>query len=165
MISIYAEKPDIKDEHGCAWEFFLARTKPGQDACLKNWIVRADWAHPVWHSYLISVIHLRPIEGAQGVSLYDPRATHEVAVLALDPDKPVQNFEPPCVLSPPNYMEQFAAASDEDAIAKVEEAVREICRGRLSPDTDYWKTWRERFPFMNPGRFKTYVGGDASKSN
>lgn len=150
--SIHAGAPDIQGPKGDAWVYKLKPINAAQTACLKQWIVCAPWAHIAWHSYHICVVHLREIEGATKPLLYDPRATHEVMVTALDPTYPVIQGQNCHLLMPPNYMEQFRAGSDAEAVKKVEETIKEIVDGELNPDSDFRMSWKVRYPYSNPGR-------------
>lgn len=119
-----------------------------------TWLVEAPWAHPFWHSYMIHLQHLRPITSGplvgkeKDIVFHLPGATHELWVKALDPDQPRQEqldtglWRP---LSPSNFAAQIIASSDAAALERVENAVREICAGQLSPDTDYRSFWVARF--------------------
>lgn len=140
--------PEIRGLRGFAWDYKL---EP-MNATLKAWIISAPWAHPAWHSYEIAVYHLRPDPKFPETKLFDPRATHEVVVFALDPSHPIVVGEAPHILTPANYAEQFHADSDAEAVAYVTKTVQDICDGNFSPDTDFAAAWRIRFPFQNPGR-------------
>lgn len=141
--------PEIVGPHGRAWDW---PDRQDPTAVLKAWIVHAPWAHPAWHTYFVSVVHLRPVEMLPKPLRYDESATHEVGVLALDPKHEVKPGEPYHILTPPNYMEQFTATDDAAAIAHARRAVVDICNGQLSPDTYFQADWLRRFPFQNPGR-------------
>lgn len=120
-----------------------------KDGVLVNWVVEAPWAHPVWHSYSILLLHLRPIEGLPPAILHREDATHELLVHALNPDHPREELIKTGVLihfmTPINFGAQFVELSDELALDRVERTVREIVDGHLSPDTDYQLEWRRRF--------------------
>jgi hypothetical protein len=114
------------------------------------WLIEAPWAHMAWHSYLINLVHMRPIETgpiaekSKDLIVYLPGATHELWVQALDPGHPRQPMLETGrwhVLSPCNFTAQFIAETDQRAIDRVERAVQLICDGRLSPDTDYLRAW------------------------
>lgn len=140
--------PAIVGSHGTAWP-----SGHTPSTTLAAWIVHAPSYHVAWHSYLISVVHLRNLPGLPKVVKYDERATHEVGVLALAPEQPPLTPGGPIkYLTPPNYMEQFLAVDDDAAVAHVLRAVVDICNGDLSPDTDFRADWLRRFPFQNPGR-------------
>ena len=121
---------------------------PQGDATLAMWLIEAPWANIAWHSYFLLVIHLRPVENLPPPRMYLKGATHEVILFAMDPDYAPEslgdNFAVH-ILNPANFAAQFAAAGDGEAVAKVEECVREIVAGVLSPDTDYTQQWIRRF--------------------
>jgi hypothetical protein len=77
------------------------------------------------------------------------RATHELVVHALDPDKPrdaaIEDGDIARILSPANFGAQLLEQSDELARERVRGAVAEIVAGVLSPDTDFLREWIKRF--------------------
>lgn len=66
--------PVVAGAHGKAWRCDVDEmrrrmsTKAEEDGTLDFWIVEAPSAHPMWHSYLVGLVHLRPLP--------DGRATH-----------------------------------------------------------------------------------------
>ena len=86
--------PTITDTHGRAWTVDLAalRTTLGvkaeDDAGVAQWVVEAPWAHPLWHSYLLALVHLRPMPDGRPTKLYLIGATHELWLYALNPEHP-----------------------------------------------------------------------------
>lgn len=136
-------EPQIKGPHGQAW---LRRTlnvgDPKSESGLGVWIVWAPWAHPVWHSYVLSLIHLRPIPGEADANIYREGATHELVLLALNPEHRAGKLS---TLYPANFAAQLIEDSDDKAQEICEHAVREICQGILSPDTDFRSMWIDRF--------------------
>lgn len=149
--------PDLKGEKGRAWKINLDRLRQvfkvdkAEDAGLAGWIVEAPWAHPVWHSYAIGLIHLRPIEGQPPPVISREGATHEMFVYALDPSKPRQLMVTGFrrwgegAMVPVNYVGQFIEVTDELAVEQVEKAVRAVIDGRLSPDSDNLRAWAKLF--------------------
>lgn len=126
------------------------RVEPGIDATIRSWIVEAPWAHPMWHSYVIIVIHLRPMPGIKTL-FYVNNATHEIHLYALDPlvfrtglIKGDVTYYPYC-LTPINFAAQMVEKDDAAAVDKAFAAVRDICEGKLNPDTDARASWIERF--------------------
>jgi hypothetical protein len=123
-------------------------TKPERDPVLADWVVEAPWAHPAWHSYAVVLVHLRPLPDRQTMFYLDG-ATHELWVLALDPNKDRNKIligrERNYWLQPINFAAQFIEASDELALTRVRAAVQEICNGVLCPDTDFIRQWVQRF--------------------
>lgn len=128
---------------GRAWKIDTSILKPPH-GCVVHWLVEAGWAHPFWHSYHLSMIHLRPIEDTPPPTLYLPGATHEIVLQALNPDQPRQPAIDKNVwhyLTPTNFCSQMIYKDDAEAIAQCDAAAKAICEGRLSPDTDYIRYW------------------------
>jgi hypothetical protein len=113
------------------------------DARSAAWLVEAPWAHPVWHSYSVTLLRLANINPAHRL-LYLDNATHEIQVAALDPSVPRQpqvdsgDF---AQLSPMNFCAQFIAPTDDNALHRVQRTVIAIVNGKLSPDTDFRDSW------------------------
>lgn len=148
-------RPDLTGHVGRAWRLDLAdfRKALGRseqtDAAVAGWVIEAAWAHPVWHSYLISLVHLRPLPGQPEPDLAIEAASHQFWLFALDPAEPreavLRGQVRPSMLWPANFAAQLAAPDDDTAIGFVEAAVLDICGGQLSPDTDYLHAWADRF--------------------
>jgi hypothetical protein len=138
---------------GRAWKVDIDAVRaltPGRpDSGLCMWIVEAPWAHPVWHSYWIGVVHLRPVPGLQEPVFFLRGATHEVMLYALDPSHTPALDKPQRFLFPANFHGQWQAQSDEEAVAKIEGCVDDIIAGTLSPDTDHVRSWIDRFSDSN----------------
>lgn len=118
------------------------------------WIVRAPWAHTIWHSYAVHLVDLTTDMGDKPAVKYREDVTHEVSVWALDPDPDNQPVVRPalkdwdvgrCMLQPANYGYQFVAESDEAALARISEVVLMIETAVLSPDTDFRRDWDRLF--------------------
>lgn len=152
---IITTPPTMQGDHGQAWLVDLEQwrkevnTDPQDDAGVAVWVVEAPWAHPAWHSYRISLIHLRPMPDNRETKMYQEDATHEIWVEALDPDAPRQKgidgggFR---VLTPMNFASQFKEpGGDSQAAARVAFCIRMITQGRLSPDSDFRTSWVTRF--------------------
>lgn len=144
---------------GRAWKIDLevsrkiCNIKPEEDGTVAFWLIEAPWAHPHWHSYALTCIHLRDIPGHKPV-IYLEGATHEFFILALtvEGDRArlaetgmVGREGAPKVLLPPNFAAQFIAETDEDAEKLIEDTVKDVCDGTLNPDTDYRSQWIKRF--------------------
>lgn len=145
---------DATGTHGRAWLLdvpnFLrnAGKDPALDCTVVSWMIEAAWAHPVWHSYVIMCIHLRPTPDGKETVLYLPGATHEVWVYALNPEiarDSVLRGETLPFLLPINYAGQFVCKNDAEAARRVEEAMRGVLAGAVSPDTDYIGQWISLF--------------------
>lgn len=139
---------------GKGWRFDPPDMAERSPAGIGRWIVEARWAHPVWPQYVFLLTALRPIEGVPEAAKYHPAATHELTILALDPEHPVEPetdlAEPIHYLQGPNIIGQFTAESDESAAAYVEMLARKVIAGELSPDTDFRRSWRTYLPFPHP---------------
>lgn len=139
--------PDVSGPHGRAWMCDLAegrlvkKINLEDDATLVAWLIEAPWAHPIWHSFVLYMVHLRPMPDARKTTLYLEDATHEFWVYALDPDKSrhlfLQTATDPAVLHPVNFAAQFHELSDDLAMERIKGTVQMICDGKLSPDTDH----------------------------
>jgi hypothetical protein len=136
-------EPWSRGARGLAWQVKLdARREP---AVIARWIIEAAWAHPVWHSYLLTLIHLRPGARLPVAMLYAPDATHEFSLFALDPAHP----RAPAVLgqgtlhylTPLNFAAQMAMPSADAARARMEATIDLILAGELNPDTDALRQW------------------------
>ncbi len=138
---------------GRAWRIDLETvrkaSRSGADACIAFWVIEARWAHPFWHSYVLSAIHLRPVTGLDPPAIYLPGATHELLLHALDPNVPREPNVMACklagLLTPANFAAQFIVQDDRTACQRVRGTVEEILAGKLSPDTDHRSAWVERY--------------------
>ena len=152
--------PDISGEKSRAWRCNLSNmritlgVKREDDPSLAWWVIEAPWAHPIWHSYLLSLSDLQPRQNVPNAIMYFPAATHEIVLHALDPGGRRQPIirgdgrlgKGTCQpLIPVNFAAQFACLTDQDAETRVANAVRMICDGKLSPDTDFVAQWIELF--------------------
>lgn len=146
--------PALPGAHGQAWMVDLEtgrRVLIGgrEDATCCMWVVEAQFAHPLWHSYLFAMIHLRPVDGLPPPLLYRPDATHEFWIFAMDPEKPrqpvIEGAAMPSMLHPKNFGAQLVAGTDAEAMQLVEAAVQDVVDGKISPDTDWFSVWVERF--------------------
>jgi hypothetical protein len=156
-----SELPLIAGPYGKAWKIDLEalakQINNPANATLGMWVVNASWAHPLWHSYCLSLIHVRPIPGTPPPIIHLEGATHEMWLFALNPDYAIVLDRLPEILNPMNFGAQFIEPHDLAAIARIEDAVREIVRGELSPDTDYTQQWIKRFGF-------NMIKGDPSRA-
>lgn len=155
--------PQMTGKMGRAWSLNLvaARLKyaldPSQDGTIHVWVIEAPWAHPVWHSYTLAIVHLRPLaQPAPRPKIMLDGATHEFWLHALEPSEFGGGLSReklilgglfgrdgcPTILNPMQFGSQFIAASDADAIARVRPNVQAIIDGILSPDTDAFDDWK-----------------------
>lgn len=150
---------DIIGSMGCAWKLDLdalaAKVKLDRkdDATVAVWIVEAPYAHPVWHSYFMALIHLRPMPDKRKTIIYLEGATHEIWLYAMDPivdrELYLRGEKQPdgrgILLTPKNFAAQFIADSDEAAEDRAKAALYGILAGTLNPDTDNFQAWRDTF--------------------
>ena len=150
---VVSAAPTIHHSRGRAWRVDLEKVRRSldgpPDAAVALWIVEATWAHPLWHSYAISLVHLRPMPDNRRTLFYLAGATHELVVDAMDPRVPreaaIAGDVAPARLRPTNFAGQFIADSDEAAAQRIANTVADICCGRLSPDTDHLSQWVARY--------------------
>jgi hypothetical protein len=155
--------PTIQAEHGRAWLVDLNKSPQAEErphATVATWLVEAPWAHPIWHSYLVCAIHLRPITDLKTIFYLDG-ATHEIWVFALEPDMERQRFMETrdtslcCQMYPKQFAAQFIEPSDESACERVKKSVEMICRKELSPDVDAQNDWGKLYGYnMMKAEFK-----------
>jgi hypothetical protein len=142
--------PDKLGAAGRAWRIDLAALSTALAIPIENsslvasWIIEAPWAHPLWHSYNLTLVHLRPMEGVGEPIVYRQGATHELLLFALDPEaprEPMLRSARPRWLYPANFAAQLVEASDAAASARVEATVDLVVAGELNPDTDFRRQW------------------------
>lgn len=139
--------PDIVERCGCAWrapppseKLLSALPSIGAEMC--RWVFKAPEAHPLWEGYLLSLCHLRHIDGMSPPIKKFPEAEFEIVVYALSPAFPFPDttsagtFDPH-VMRPANLVYQFAGVSDDQAITIVELLVRSFVAGYCNPDRDF----------------------------
>jgi len=143
-------EPEIEGRGVQAWRVKMAAPPacpPDWTATIASWLVRCNWAHPAWQWWLVSVYHLRAIEGVKPATKHYPEAEFEFMIAALDPSKPHPDPDNPgggySFLQPIDVVHQFHGVSDRDAGRICEAAVRAIAAGSISPDQDYRRAWRE----------------------
>jgi hypothetical protein len=90
---------------------------PEWSATTCHWLITSAQFHVWWRQWLISCVNLAPNDNFPPPVLQFPGATHEVIIVALNPDHPVtpaattaDGFQP---LIPINLAAQFEASDDE----------------------------------------------------
>lgn len=128
-----AREPDFTGAAGRAWRW--NGTPPGTVAA---WLLHCPGSHPMWCNYLLSVIHLRPIEG-QPAHKQTPAATHEMVLFALDPEHEPNPSDARTVriLTPQNLCRQIEHYTALAALRLTEEMAQAFVSGALNPDTDH----------------------------
>jgi hypothetical protein len=136
--------PDLIGPRGRAWRL-PPPTTPGA-AGVALYLLNCPQAHSFWQWWTLSVIHLREQEGAPPPYRSYPKATHELLVLTVDPDRlPAPDPDTFAVpfphLTPPDVETQFHVGDDDAAAAIAQGCVEACLMGHLSPDSDYRRLW------------------------
>lgn len=117
----------------------------GASTTVTWWLLTGTW-HPVWPQFVISVVSLRPVDDMPPAIFAFPGATHELAVLALNPGDPPHVHDVDVVqtggfaavggwLEPVDVVHQFVA-TDEEMTALADLCAQACVDGRLNPSTD-----------------------------
>lgn len=135
---------------GTATEVVVTRAPEiGQQAIVICWLLHCPGQAIFWDRFLLSIVHLRPILGdPRRAEIRIPGASHEVMLLALDPDEHPSPADPSTwvPLMPPNAVEQFEVPSDDAAVELAALAARAIVDGllpaepMLSGQVEPWRT-------------------------
>ena len=83
------------------------------------------------------------------VTIYLEGATHELVLFALDPrgnrekliNSSILGKDTCQILHPANFGAQFISDNDATARGRIEDTVKLIVEGKLSPDTDFTSQW------------------------
>lgn len=117
----------IKGIAGTATRMSNLEDKP---ACLASWMIHAPGQSPAWSHYLLTIIHLRELDGVPA-NIVVPGSSHEMMLVALDSEKSpkADDWDSIRMLSPINAEAQFFVGSDDDAVTLGEKCVLAICDG------------------------------------
>jgi hypothetical protein len=150
--------PALEGPHGKAWLVDLAAMRKQanvaeeQDATIAGWIIEAPWAHPIWHSYALILVHLRPMDPPIATNMYLEGASHEMWLHALDPaldrERALSDIKvfSKGWMTPKNFAAQLKLESDHAAIETIKvRGILPILHGALSPDSDYMRVWASIF--------------------
>ena len=140
-----AQPPTHEGRGGRAWQMSF----PPHPTQIAGFLLYAPAAHPAWSYYLVSLVHLRDVEGFPPAHRLFQEATHETTILALDPSKPL----PPVAvgpteigncsyLEPANVVQRFAVPTDTAALRVLDAMVLAIVQGAASPDSDWRSFWK-----------------------
>ncbi|MDE2100445.1 MAG: hypothetical protein KGL39_24550 [Patescibacteria group bacterium] len=121
---------------GTAQEILMTRDvtdEPATQATISQWLLTCPGQSPMWERYLISLIHLRDIEGVKKANFQRPGMTHELLIAALNPEKKLDVLDPETwsFLTPLNLVEQFKMHDDASALALFEHCIDNVLEGRL----------------------------------
>jgi hypothetical protein len=143
--------PDVVGTVARAWRIPLAavgqRGRPDADGTVDGWLLFQPGAHILWTYWAITTVHLREIPGVKPAHLKFNGATHEVMVMALNPEQPLPDLEAVgrgdasfSFLTPIDICEQFIVNDDAQAAQLCELMVHACVDGYASPDQD-WRRW------------------------
>lgn len=105
-------------------------------ATIGVWMLWCPGQSPFWDLYRLSAVHLRPIEGQQyEPKLWYPEATHEIQLVALNPEKcviPVMTDTATWeALIPYNLIEQVTLPDDASAATLLAQAAMAVVDGKV----------------------------------
>lgn len=132
-----SREPSADSVDANLWDFDVDREK--SPAALRHVLLRRPDAHPVWSEYVLSLVHLRPLEG-KPAKLQHPDSSHEIVCFALDPESnpdpdDVRSYE---VLTPVNLCYQLRGLDDQQALSVFSRFLQALSGRSLSPDTDFY---------------------------
>lgn len=131
-----------------AWEAWRLEMPPEARAQIGLWLLRCPFAHPVWSQWVLSLVHLRAVEGMPAAVGH---CSHELAIFAVDPCvelEPDEAVPARSLLSPPIAID-FYARDDIRAVHRIEALLEMVMRRQLSPDDDCRRQWEVLLD--NPG--------------
>ncbi|QIG74922.1 hypothetical protein EVC26_001 [Rhizobium phage RHph_I72] len=122
----------------------------------RTWIVTAGWAHPIWNQYAILLFDLKVEPPEKPPYIARPGMNYEFHLYALDPGAVITEVDATAdwepikdeglkLLQPANHAYQFFCPDDEKAQKWIQSLVDLIKARKLSPDTDWTRTWNEIF--------------------
>ena len=108
-------------------------------AALDSWIITAPCWHPHWTQYALALVSLTHIPDVPQTQLHRPGMTHEINVVALDPEHgpyDAHTLSPGRLqyLLPVNIAEQFTT-TDETARDLTQQCAQAVVHGALCPET------------------------------
>ena len=153
MSELTGNDTEFTGESGKAW-LFPVDSKLNTEASIRSWLLHAPYAHPMWTDHFLYVVHLRPVAGMPPAKPEFEGATHELGVMALNPEDQPWSIETltealtrmkqdgarPPYLRPHDVGEHFIA-TDQEASLIADYCARSVTSGRLVPDSDYASQW------------------------
>jgi len=130
-------------------ELLPADDRPNFDSitCLGRWNLYLPGQHPFWTRFTLSIVHLRDFPSITPAVKHFPEATHEIDVFAVDPTFSEKLFESGSTapLWPVNYVVQFVAKDDCEAVLVAAKMVRRLVDGLEVAEPSGISGARERF--------------------
>jgi hypothetical protein len=107
--------------------------RPDEAATVAAWFLHCPGQSAAWDRYMLYVIHLRPIPGVKPAVVHVPHATHEVVLVALDPERNPVPAKPKTwsFLHPLNVVDQVTVPSDDAAQSLARDCAQAVVDGRL----------------------------------
>jgi len=132
------------------WKAWLSKAAPrslAQTATIRAYLLHCPGAHAAWSYWMVDLIHLRPIEGVPPASKSYAEAEYELISIALNPahDAALDPDDASTFrhLRPIDFAHQFHGVDDASAIDLLDRLVDLVVAGRLSPDSDYARAWKQ----------------------
>lgn len=160
--------PDLTGPAGRAWKVQIAPDLPTGTTGVALWVLHLPGIVPFWSWYAISVVHLRDQPGTRPAVIQVEGATHEVLVMALDPeagppgeeggwdlDRPEQL---PRHLSPLEVVRQIVGITDEGGQEIANQLASAAVTGLYVPDSD-----RRALHFQTPGTTQFILDPDPTR--
>jgi hypothetical protein len=132
---------------GVVSEIGLNRALDPHGMTIRWYLCDGPW-HPLWYQFILGCVHLRPVEGMPPAKLHFEGATHEVHVIALNPDYGPYTVErmyakgltpevpgKSLMLTPIDVTEQVVA-TDAEMHELVGLLAMGVADGMLNPSTD-----------------------------
>lgn len=90
---------------------------PDWQRTVAGWFLQCPGQSPAWQHYGLAIMHLRPIEGVKPAIIIRLGATHEVMLVAYDPEQRPNPEDPRTwsPLRPFNFVGQLTLPSDGEA--------------------------------------------------
>lgn len=157
--------PDRSEEgpYGTAAELPVKDT-PEYSETVCHWLITGTRFHPFWTQWTLVVVRLREVEGRPPIRYQFEGATHELLVIALNPEygdkdillpngSPAKQWSGPSAftefterkglpyLTPIDVCIQFEATDDE-MTELAGYACKAVVAGQLSPDQDFREGWK-----------------------
>jgi hypothetical protein len=141
--------PEVPDHYRRAWKVTednstLGWSRPPLNRTpLARWLLHCPYLHPAWTHWLISLIHLKPVDGLPDAYKLDPTCEYELAVFAVDPacTPDADDVTSIWLLSPACIEVQFGGVADRNAIAVAESCLLACIGGGLAPDEELRASW------------------------
>lgn len=127
---------ELRGPYGTATEIlysFEITDPPDKKGTVGIWFLTCRDQSPAWDKYMLSCIHLRPIENVKSPLMRFAEATHEYMLYAMNPEKnprwdSVESWEP---LRPINFVDQVMLPDDMAARQMLKDLAQAVVKGLL----------------------------------